>query len=179
MDDARMVLRSARAATADLAENMEALKRNWFFRGFYTNRGFYDLDSVTVDEYLQGKLAPERAREREWLHEGEVFTTGPNGEEMLSEAGRKRLDKVIAPYLRHAPNTLLIIEGYSSQGSEDERFLRSRDRAEMVRHYLIDRFGLKPTYVGTMPMGGVKSESGEFFDGLGVVYFPEEASNKR
>ena len=41
---------------SDMAENTEALKRNWFFRGYFNSRGFYDLDSVSVADYRAGKV---------------------------------------------------------------------------------------------------------------------------
>src|SRR4029453_16100255 len=41
--DLRATLGSAREAMSDLAENLEALKRSFFFRGFFKDRGFYVL----------------------------------------------------------------------------------------------------------------------------------------
>jgi phospholipid/cholesterol/gamma-HCH transport system substrate-binding protein len=176
IDDLRDTLANAREATSDLAEDMEALKRNWFFRGFFRRRGFYDLDALSQKEYLEGRIARGRAPERQWLSSGELFVTGPNGDETLSDAGKKRLAAAIAPYLRLSPNTLLMVEGYAGQGTEEERLLKSRDRARYVRRYLVDRFALKPNYTGAMPMGGVKSSapSGDPWDGIAIVYFREK-----
>jgi phospholipid/cholesterol/gamma-HCH transport system substrate-binding protein len=39
MDEMKNTLENTREATADLAENLEALKRNWLFRGFFRSRG--------------------------------------------------------------------------------------------------------------------------------------------
>ena len=50
---------NAREATSDLAENMEAMKRNFLLRGFFNNRGFYDLDELSVEEYRRGSFAPK------------------------------------------------------------------------------------------------------------------------
>jgi phospholipid/cholesterol/gamma-HCH transport system substrate-binding protein len=176
MEQVRDTLANAREATGDLAENMEALKRNWLFRGFFKSRGFYDLDSVSLKDYLEGEVAPERGRERVWLHHHELFAPDSKGLEIVSEAGRKKLGEAITPYLRYAPNTALMIEGYASEGSAEEQFLRSRDRARAVRRYLIDRFGLNPRYIGAVPMGGVASEGagGKLWDGIAVVHFPEK-----
>ena len=46
--DVQQTLHSARDAMADLAETTEALKRNFFFRGFFNRRGYFDLDDVCV-----------------------------------------------------------------------------------------------------------------------------------
>jgi phospholipid/cholesterol/gamma-HCH transport system substrate-binding protein len=179
LEDIRSTLDNTREATADLAENMEALKRNWFFRGFFSSRGFYDVDSLSRDDYLKGNFARERPRERTWVPLQDAFIPDPTGGEMLSEAGMRKLGEIIAPYLRFAPNTLMMIEGYASAGSELEQFLASRDRAQIVRQYLVDRFGLDGKYVGAMPMGGVRSEgAGELWDGVAVVYFPEKRGKK-
>jgi hypothetical protein len=35
----------------NLAEATEALKRNFFFRGFFNRRGYFDLEDVSVEEY--------------------------------------------------------------------------------------------------------------------------------
>ncbi len=174
LDDVRGTLEHTREATSDLADNMEALKHNWFFRGFFKKRGFYDLDSLTVDEYKQGKIAPDRARQREWAHFSELFTKDASGAEVLSESGMKKLDQITTPYLRYSANTPLIVEGYASEGAASDQFLRSRDRARAVRRYLVDRFDLKVQYIGAMPMGAVRSEGGTGgpWDGVAIVYFP-------
>lgn len=173
MEELRAAITHTREATADLADNMEALKRNWLFRGFFRRRGFYDLNAVSVEDYVAGKVAPNRPRERSWVHRQELFTTDAEGDEVLSAAGRTTLQKLVTPYLRYAPNTPMMVEGYASEGPEAARFLRSRDRAQVVRRYIIDRFGLNARYVGVVPMGGVASESGELWDGVALVYFPE------
>jgi phospholipid/cholesterol/gamma-HCH transport system substrate-binding protein len=170
IDDLNETLFNTREATSDLAENMEALKRNWFFRGFYKRRGFYDLDTMSVKEYLAGKFSDGRDPERQWLHSGELFIAGPNGAEVLSDAGKKKLAAAITPYLRLSSSTVLVVEGYASGGSEQEQFLRSRERARTIRRHLVQRFDLKPNYVGAMPMGAAKSQ----WEGVAIVWFPEK-----
>ncbi len=174
LDDVRGTLEHTREATSDLADNMEALKHNWFFRGFFKKRGFYDLDSLTVEEYKKGKIAPDRDRKREWAHLSELFTKDDSGAEVLSDAGMKKLDQIATPYLQYSANTPLIVEGYAGDGATADQFLRSRDRARAVRRYLVDRFDLKMQYIGAMPMGAVRSEgsAGTPWDGVAVVYFP-------
>lgn len=176
LEDVRDSLNNTREATSDLAENMEALKRNWFFRGYFKRRGFFDLDAISLDDYREGKIAPDRGRERTWHHAPDLFTTSQNGRETLSDRGVKQLTEAMAPFLRFAPNTLLVVEGYSGQGSESGQFLHSRERARLVRQFLIDRFGLKPNFVGAIPMGAVASSapSGQPFEGVSLVFFPEK-----
>ena len=176
LDQLRGTLDRAQEATSDMAENMEALKQNWFFRGYFNRRGFFDLDSVSLEDYQGGKVAPDRDRKRTWVSSQQLFARDAAGRENLTDAGLKELGTAVAPFLRYAPNTLLMVEGYAGQGDETEQFLVSRDRARLVRRYLIDRFGLKPNYVGAMPMGAVASSapSGQFYEGVALVFFPEK-----
>ena len=45
MGDLQQSLLAAREVLTDLADNTEALKRNFYFRGFFNRRGFFDLSS--------------------------------------------------------------------------------------------------------------------------------------
>lgn len=160
-----------REAMSSLAENMEALKRSFFFRGFFKKRGFYELDKVTVAEYREGKFASDKLRQQTWIHETELFTHGSDGSEELSVAGKKRLDAVMAEFQRYLRNSAIIVEGYSGKGLPGEQLLLSTDRALKVREYLVKKFHLDPNYVGTMPMGAVASKdaSRAYWEGVAVV----------
>lgn len=175
LDDVRDTLTNTRRATAGLADNMDALRHNWFFRGYFNRRGFFDLESLSPEEYRKGRIAAGRPQERVWLHAAELFRREASGRETLSEEGRRRIDEAVAPYLPHAPNTLLIVEGYAGAGSPAEQYLVSRQRARLVREYLAERFGLNPSFLGAVPMGAVRSSgaSGVYFEGAALVYFPD------
>jgi len=118
---------------SDMAENMEALKRSFFFRGFFKNRGFYDLNSVTVAEYQGGKFADGKMRQQAWIYETELFAQGPDGSEELSAAGKSRLDAVMAEFQRYLRNSAIIVEGYSGKGLTSEQWLLSTARALTAR----------------------------------------------
>lgn len=188
--DLRQTLSSTRDAMSNLAENTEALKRNFLFRGYFRDRGYYDLDALTMVDYRQGALAGEhREPIRIWLRgdllfetaasripatgsvRGGIEGTGTEGTETLSEDGRVRLDRAMAEVLRYPNNTPLIIEGYAEGNTRDVRFLRSAERARQVREHVIARYGLAPTRVGTMPLGNDAdgSPSGSEWDGVSLA----------
>jgi len=171
--DLSRTITNASEAMSDMAESMEALKRSFFFRGFVNNRGFYDLDKVTVAEYREGKFAGGKLRQQSWIYETELFAHGSDGSEELSAAGKSRLDAVMAEFQRYLRNSAIIVEGYSGKGLTSEQFFLSTDRALKVREYLVKKFQLDPNYVGTMPMGAVasKDNSGAYWEGVAVVVF--------
>ena len=87
--DAGDVVTSARDAMADLAENTEAMKRNWLLRGFFSDRGFYNLDEMTVDEY-RALLRDERyAPLRIWLGADVLFETDGGRQSDVGRRGRR------------------------------------------------------------------------------------------
>jgi phospholipid/cholesterol/gamma-HCH transport system substrate-binding protein len=162
--DLRATLGSAREAMSDLAENLEALKHSFFFRGFFKDRGFYDLASLSPSEYQSKQFEKNVTKERAWVRQDELFTLKANGSEELSDPGRKKLDAMMANFLRFKDRAV-IVEGYATAGTLDEQFLCSRERATKVRDYLVKKFTLSPDYVGVMPMGAVA----EYGDGIALV----------
>lgn len=163
--DMRATLSSARAAMGDLAENLEALKHNFFFRGFFKDRGFYDLASLSPVEYQSKEFEKNVTKERAWVTQNDLFIVKVDGSEELSDPGRKTLNAMIANFLRFTKDRAVIVEGYAAAGTLDEQFLRSRERAMKVRDYLIKKFALSPDYIGVMPMGAVVG----YGDGIALV----------
>ena len=104
-----------------------------------------------------------------------LFAPSPTvpGREQLTEDGRARLDSAMGPFIRYPRNTPFVIEGYAGGGTADVQFVLSRTRAQLVRDYLIAKFGLDATYVGTMPMGAeaAESPSGERWEGVALAMF--------
>ena len=176
--DLRQTLDHARAALSNLEENTEALKRNFFFRGFFKRRGYYDLEDISPAEYRQGALeSKERRPLRIWLRAPVVFEVDAAGEETISEGGRARLDSAMATFLRYPVDAPLVVEGYSATGSRDERYLRSRARAMAVRAYLIQRFHLDRNRTGVMPLGAEApgSPDGSTWQGVALTLFVDPA----
>src|SRR4029434_8001964 len=131
---------------SDLADNMEAFKHNWFVRGFFQKRGVYDIDSLTIAEYREGKFARGKERQQTWIRKNELFTKDSHQEEELSEEGKKRLNEFAADFQRYPRNSLIMVEGYSTEGSKGDQSLVSRGRAMQVREYLVKAFHFDPNY---------------------------------
>src|SRR6476660_3102486 len=121
--DMRATLTSTREAMSDLSENLEALKHSFFFRGFFKDRGFYDLGSLSPVEYQSKKFEKNVTKERAWIQKEELFIVKPNGSEELSDPGRKKLDGMMANFLRYTKDRAVIVEGYAGTGTVDEQFL--------------------------------------------------------
>ncbi len=176
--DLRDTLSSAREAMNDLSETSEALKRNFFFRGFFDRRGYYDLDDISVEDYRKGALeARDRRVVRIWLGADVLFATTDAGQEVLTDAGKGRLESAMSEFLKLPPDSPIVIEGYAVAPTYDARYIASRRRASMVREYLVNRIQLDVTRMGVMPMGDQApgSPAGGTWDGVAIAVFLKTA----
>jgi len=170
----QQTLAAARDAMSDLADATEALKRNFFFRGFFNKRGYFDLDDVTVQQYRQGVLETNDRRVlRIWVARAVLFETDANGVERISDEGRARLDSAMSQFVHYPRNSPFVVEGYAHEATGAQEFLLSRRRAQLVRDYIVGKFGLDPNYVAIMPMGEQADGSplGNNWDGVALALF--------
>jgi phospholipid/cholesterol/gamma-HCH transport system substrate-binding protein len=72
-------LSNVNAATGSMAEDTEALKHNFFFKGFFNQRGYYSLSSLSPQEYRRSKLFGNIQSSRSWLRADTLFQHGPHG----------------------------------------------------------------------------------------------------
>ena len=172
--DMRATVIQAREATADLADNMEAMKHNFLLRGFFNRRGYFDLDDISPAQYRSGVLENgKRKAMRIWLDAKVLFEAGPEGTEMLSEGGRARLDSAMATYLEYVPANPIVVEGYATAGTVGEQFRQGRIRAGMVREYLMGRYELLAQNTGYISLGSDAegSPNDTAWDGVSVTLF--------
>lgn len=170
----QQTLASAKDAMADLAENTEALKRNFLFRGFFNQRGYFDLDEISVDQYRRGALETrDRRALRIWLAADVLFELDANGKERLSTEGKARLDSAMSAFVQYPRDSPFVVEGYAHEVTNDRRYLASRHRSQLVRDYLLAKFGLNANYVASMALGenAVDSPDGNHWDGVALALF--------
>jgi len=160
--------------TGNLADDTEALKHDFFFRGFFKHRGYDDLDDLPIKQYRAGLIFRNLPQSRQWIPASSLFTTNDAGQEVLSAQGRHNIDLAVGQF-KEIYGQPLIIEGYDPSSSESEELIRSRRRASQVQTYLQLRFHLLPKDTAivalgsTPPMNAGKST----FDGVSLVCISE------
>ncbi len=173
-ENLQRTLADAHEAMSDLSDNTEALKHNFFFRGFFKKRGFYDLAALTSAEYRSPKFGKGFKQMRLWHESETLFSKDAKGVEALSAQGKAMLDESMTAILQFPRNGPLMIEGFAGTGSSSQQYLLARRRAVRVQTYLIDRFHLRPAYTGVIALGAEKPASGAagaFKEGIGIVSF--------
>jgi phospholipid/cholesterol/gamma-HCH transport system substrate-binding protein len=139
-------------ATGNMAEDTEALKHNFFFRGFFKHRGYYNLSNLKPDQYRQDKIFSDPANHRQWFTDQDLFQTRADGVETLSALGKKRIDGAATLLGDAIVSHPIVIEGYASASDHEEQFAESRNRAILVSQYLHTHFHLDMQNVGVVPL---------------------------
>lgn len=174
MEDLQRTLAHANEAMSDLSDNTEAIKHNFFLRGFFKRRGFYDLDALTTSAYQDPDFGDGFNRLRIWLESKDLFEKDEKGLERLSDEGKRKLDEALTDVVTFPRNGPLILEGYASQGTDAERYLLGRQRADMVERYAVRRFQLRPGYIGVVSMSTaapVTADASSPKSGIAIVSF--------
>ena len=145
-------LTNVNVATGNMAEDTEALKHNFFFKGFFNRRGYYTLSSLSPEEYRRSKLFGNTQSPRAWLQADTVFQHGPHGTEELSTTGKRALDTAVASFGDAIFTHPIVIEGYSDAAVSADALSWSYARAQLVRNYLEARYPFTTKNVGVMPL---------------------------
>lgn len=166
----RDTVHATRQTMTNLAADTEAVKHNFFLRGFFKRRGFYNLDQLTPSEYTKSQFL-KKARVRIWIAAAGLFQAGADGKQELTNEGPSILNQNMAELTPHLPNNPIMIEGYAAAGMPSERYLASRQRALEVRQYLESHFHLNSKLVGVMPLGNQPPPKAgrDSWDGVSLV----------
>lgn len=149
-DALRETVEDAHRATRNLASDTNAIKHNFFLRGFFHRRGFYTL-AFNRKEYESSDFV-EHPNKRIWLSAESLFTKAADGSQQLTSEGRTELEHALSQVADNLPNNPVMVEGYADGGSPAEQYLASEQRAQDVKQYLESRFHLSPDLVGTIAL---------------------------
>jgi len=150
---ARATVAEAKDGIAAFNENMEALKHNFFLRGFFNNRGYEDSSELT--KHAIPRL-PARSRSKEFSYEARTIFDKPDtarlkNKNALNEAGR---------FLEGNRFSLAVIASEETVGDSDKVRVLTQARAMVVRDYLVENFRLADTKVKTIGLGKTEKASG-------------------
>jgi phospholipid/cholesterol/gamma-HCH transport system substrate-binding protein len=165
---------SAQRAMNNLADDTEAIQHNFLLRGFFHKRGYYNLGELSPEDYRTSKFVTSHEAKRVWLNSSELFSKAAKGGESLTAKGREQLDQAMSAFVPNLPNSPIVVEGYSDQGSAADEFRESQQRAAAVQQYLVARFQLNPKMVGSIPLGDSppKSSGKTDWNGVSLVLLP-------
>ena len=149
-ENLREAISNIDVASGNFSEGTEALKRNFLVRGFFRRRRYYSLLRINPEAYRKDPAFTSPKDERVWLSEDKLFTREANGEEELTAEGRMQIGQTTAPYSDVLQGTAVMIEGYAETSDQSERMVLSRERALLVRNYLLRHYHLETSAAGAI-----------------------------
>jgi phospholipid/cholesterol/gamma-HCH transport system substrate-binding protein len=158
-ENIKSTAQKAKAGATSFDEDMEALKHNFFLRGFFKARGYENASDLT--KYLVPHI-PSSPPSREFVMNARVVFKGRHGARLKHE---KRLNP-IGRYLQDHPFRLAIVVAYTDMKGDSGQDLKlSEAQAYVVRRYIVDNFRLQDTRIKTIGLGkqeavGTKPENG-------------------
>lgn len=148
--EARETMVQAKVGVTAFQENMQALKQNIFFRGYFKDRGY--LDSAELTKWEIEKI-PEAEPMKKFNYSAADLFEKPDTVKLKN---KKQLNEVGA-FLQKNPFGLVIVQAFSGQAGEHEQNLvLTQAQAMVVRNYLADKFEFDDTKLKTKGMGEVE-----------------------
>ncbi len=135
-----------------MADDTEALKHEFFFKGFFKKRGFYSLQELTPTEYRVNSYFQRADNHRLWLDGAEAFTTNSKGRQVLSATGERQIDRFIGDEKNVIMNEPMVIEGYSAQTVAADQIIISTSRSILAAQYLEKHFRLRSENIGLISL---------------------------
>jgi phospholipid/cholesterol/gamma-HCH transport system substrate-binding protein len=135
------------AGTSSFSENMQALKRNFFLRGFFRDRGYEN--TADLDEHAIQSLPRTPHVHRFVFDPDRLFDKEDNAKlkktQDLDPAGR---------FLESNRFGLaVVVASKNMKGDGDEAEVLTQARAMVVRKYLVDHFSFDDSRVRTLGLG--------------------------
>jgi phospholipid/cholesterol/gamma-HCH transport system substrate-binding protein len=159
----KQVYQNVNKATAELQEDMEAVKHNFLLSHFFHKRGYEDSTDLTKNGI--GQLPPEQAVKRFSWNAQQIFdkpdTAKLKDSKALNQAGE---------FLQANAFGLAVVLGFSDmKGDADKEKTLTEARALVVRDYLVKNFKMDDTRVKTLGVG--KSGNADAA-GVSVLVYP-------
>jgi phospholipid/cholesterol/gamma-HCH transport system substrate-binding protein len=155
-------MEQAKAGATSFQENMEALKHNFFLRGFFKKRGYYDSSQLTANAV---STLPGRAPVKEFAFDGRDLFNKPD----TAKLRKKEILNQAGAYLEGNQFGLaVIVAGTGAAGEKESNLKLAQARAMVVRQYLAEKFKLDDARLKTMGAGEGHDQSGS----VKIVVYP-------
>jgi phospholipid/cholesterol/gamma-HCH transport system substrate-binding protein len=161
----KKIYQNVNAGTNAFKEDMEALKHNFFLRGFFKERGYESAADLKKNEVSQ---LPDKPAEKKFDYEAKKIFDKPDTAKLKNE---KTLNET-GEFLQSNHFGLAVITAYTDmKGDSQNNHLLTEARAMVVRDYLVKNFKLEDTKIKTIGLG--KSDKAPEGGSVEVLIYPE------
>jgi phospholipid/cholesterol/gamma-HCH transport system substrate-binding protein len=137
----------AEAGATDFQENMEALKHNFFLRGYFKRRGYEDSAELTANEI---ERLPQGTPIKEFTYPAKQLFDKQDSAKLKNQ---KSLDAGGEFLANNQFGFAVVVASAGMEGDTQKDLVLTEARAMVVREYLVENFGFDDSQLKTLGMG--------------------------
>jgi phospholipid/cholesterol/gamma-HCH transport system substrate-binding protein len=161
----KKMYQNVNAGTNAFKEDMEALKHNFFLRGFFKERGYESAADLKKNEIAQ---LPDKQVEKKFDYEAKKIFDKPENAKLKNDKALKDA----GDFLQSNRFGVVVVAAYTDmKGDSQQDRLLTEARAMVVRDFLVKNFKLDDTRIKTIGLG--KSDKGPDGGSVEVLIYPE------
>jgi phospholipid/cholesterol/gamma-HCH transport system substrate-binding protein len=137
----------AQAGVTDFQENMEAMKHNFFLRGFYKSRGYEDSAELAKDEI---EALPPSAPAKEFTYSAQQLFDKQDSAKLKNKKSLNPGGEFLA---NNQFGLAVVVVSAGMEGDSKKNQVLTEARAMVVREYLVENFGFDDSQLKTLGVG--------------------------
>ena len=158
----------AEAGATDFQENMEALKHNFFVRGFFKKRGYEDSSQLTSNEVVS---LPPGTPIKEFTYSGKQLFDKQDSARLKNQKSLNAGGEYLA---NNQFGFAVVAVSAGMEGDTQKDLTLTEARAMVVREYLVTHFGFDDTQLKTLGMGKQKdAEADQAWGTVKILIYPQ------
>src|ERR1700733_13822311 len=140
----------AQAGVTDFQENMEAMKHNFFVRGYFKSRGYQDSAELAKNEIDQ---LPKGAPTKEFTYSAKQLFDKRDSAKLKNQKSLTTGGEFLA---NNQFAFAVVVVSAGMEGDTQKDMVLTQARAMVVREYLVEKFGFDDSQLKTLGIGKQK-----------------------
>ncbi len=145
----------AQAGVTDFQENMEALKHNFFVRGYFKKRGYEDSAELAQNEI---EHLPQGTTIKEFTYSAKQLFDKQDSAKLKNQKSLNGGGEFLA---NNQFGFAVIVVSAGMEGDTQKDLVLTEARAMVVREYLVENFGFDDSQLKTLGMGKQTDANGD------------------
>jgi phospholipid/cholesterol/gamma-HCH transport system substrate-binding protein len=140
----------AKAGVTDFQENMEAMKHNFFLRGYFKSRGYEDSAELAKNEIEQ---LPKGSPTKQFTYSAKQLFDKQDSAKLKNQKSLSTGGDFLAT---NEFGFAVVVVSAGMEGDTQKDLVLTQARAMVVREYLVEKFGFDDSQLRTLGMGKQK-----------------------
>jgi phospholipid/cholesterol/gamma-HCH transport system substrate-binding protein len=137
----------AEAGATDFQENMEALKHNFFLRGYFKSRGYEDSSELAKNEI---ERLPQGTPTKQFTYSAKQLFDKQDSAKLKNQKSLNDGGEFLA---NNQFGFAVVVASAGMEGDTQKDLVLTEARAAVVREYLVENFGFDDSQLKTLGMG--------------------------